>query len=239
MHLSIVIAVLNEAENILPVCEELAAVLPRLPETEIVVVDDGSTDATVTRLEEARARFLPDLRILSHDRRLGKSAALRNGIEAARGRWIATLDGDGQDNPEIIIEMLARAEAATGPAPLVVGVRLKRNDRLSRRIATRIANGLRRRLLNDGCPDTGAPMKLFARAAFLRIPQFEGVHRFLPALLGHYGAPLICVETRHRARLHGQSKYTNLNRAIVGIRDLMGVMWLLNRTHLAQRITER
>lgn len=239
VRLTIVIAALNEAENILPVCEEISKVAPKLAPFEIVVVDDGSTDETVLRLQEARERFLPELRILCHDRRLGKSAALRNGIETARGRWIATLDADGQDDPAIIGEMLARAEASSGADPLVVGVRLKRNDRLSRRMATRFANGLRRRLLNDGCPDTGAPMKLFSREMFLRIPQFEGVHRFLPALLGHYGAPLICIETRHRARLHGVSKYTNFGRAVVGIGDLLGVMWLLSRTHLPRRLDER
>jgi len=238
VRLSIVIAVLDESDNVVPVCRELAGVVSQLPNTEILFVDDGSRDDTVKRLIEARQTLLPDLRIISHDRRLGKSAALRTGIEAAHGHWIATLDGDGQDDPRIIIDMLARAEAAGTPEPLVVGVRLKRNDRLSRRLATRFANGLRRRLLRDGCPDTGAPMKLFARQSFLRIPQFEGVHRFLPALLGHYGAPLICVETRHRARLHGQSKYTNLNRALVGIRDLLGVMWLQNRTRLPRHLTE-
>ncbi|CAI9120534.1 glycosyltransferase family 2 protein [Brytella acorum] len=239
IQLSIVVAVLNEAENILPVCGELASVLRSLPRTEVVFVDDGSTDRTVSSLEEARATVLPQLRILSHDRRLGKSAALRTGIEAANGHWIATLDGDGQDNPAALIDMLRQAQNAGLPEPLVVGVRLKRNDRLSRRLATRFANGLRRRLLRDGCPDTGAPMKIFARQAFLRLPQFEGLHRFLPALLGAYDAPLICVETKHRARLHGQSKYTNFNRALVGIRDLLGVMWLLSRTHLPRHVTER
>ncbi|GBQ13515.1 glycosyltransferase family 2 protein [Swaminathania salitolerans] len=243
IRLSVVIAVLNEVENIQPVCAELAGVFGSRSDTEIVFVDDGSTDGTGDALLAARDAYLPSLRLLVHDRRLGKSAALRTGIEAARGHWIATLDGDGQDDPSVIVTMLDRAEAlskgAGGAAPLVVGVRLKRNDSLSRVIATRFANGLRRRLLKDGCPDTGAPMKLFSRAAFLRIPQFEGVHRFLPALLGCYGAELICVETRHRARLHGHSKYTNFNRALVGIRDLLGVMWLLNRTRLPGRVTER
>ncbi|GFE95745.1 MULTISPECIES: glycosyltransferase family 2 protein [unclassified Gluconobacter] len=237
--LSIVMAVLNEADNILPVCQELAGVLGRLPEnTEILAIDDGSTDATVEKLLEARRQYLPSLRIISHPRRLGKSAALRTGATAAYGEWMATIDGDGQDDPSSIIRMLELARNTNSKPPLVVGVRRKRNDRLSRRIATKLANGLRRRLLNDGCPDTGAPLKLFSREMFLRIPQFEGVHRFLPALLGHYGAPLICHEVQHRARLHGSSKYTNFNRALVGIRDLLGVMWLQNRTHLPDRLTE-
>ncbi|EHH67784.1 glycosyltransferase family 2 protein [Gluconobacter morbifer] len=237
--LSIVMAVLNEGENILPVCRELAETLSRLsPGTEVLAIDDGSTDTTVQQLLEARRTLIPTLRIISHPTRLGKSAALRTGVTAAKGSWIATIDGDGQDDPQAIVEMLERARTSNGAPPLVVGVRRKRNDRLSRRVATRLANGLRRRLLNDGCPDTGAPLKLFSRALFLRIPQFEGVHRFLPALLGHYGAPLICIEVQHRARLYGVSKYTNFNRALVGIRDLLGVMWLQNRTHLPDRLIE-
>lgn len=234
------VAVLNEAENIRPVCAELAGAVRALPPCEIIFVDDGSTDGTVDALLAARGEgVLPAVRILSLDRRRGKSAALRVGVEAARGRWIATIDGDGQDDPMEIVGMLDLALKAQGPAPLVVGVRLRRQDNLSRRVATRLANGLRRRLLNDGCPDTGAPMKLFQRSDFLRLPQFEGVHRFLPALLGHYGAPLLCQPVRHRNRLHGASKYTNFNRAVVGIRDLLGVMWLINRTRLPRQVIER
>lgn len=237
--LTIVAAVLNEAENIRPVCIEIAASLAGLEPYEVVFVDDGSTDATVAELIAARD-VLPQLRVISHDRRCGKSAALRTGIEAAHGTWIATIDGDGQDDPREIVSMLALALEAgpVKPGPLVVGVRLKRNDNLSRRFATRFANGLRRRLLNDGCPDTGAPMKLFRRNDFLQLPQFEGVHRFLPALFQHYGSALICKPVHHRARLHGSSKYTNLNRAVVGVRDMMGVMWLQSRTQVPQRVTE-
>ena len=237
--LTIVAAVLNEAENIRPVCTEIAAALVGLSPYEVVFIDDGSTDATVAELLAARD-VLPQLRVISHDRRCGKSAALRTGIEAAHGTWIATIDGDGQDDPREIVSMLALALAAgpVTPGPLVVGVRLKRNDNLSRRFATRFANGLRRRLLNDGCPDTGAPMKLFRRDDFLRLPQFEGVHRFLPALFQHYGSALICKPVHHRARLHGSSKYTNLNRAVVGVRDMMGVMWLQSRTQVPERLIE-
>ncbi|MCQ8278534.1 glycosyltransferase family 2 protein [Acetobacteraceae bacterium KSS8] len=238
--LSVVAAVLNEAENIRPVCEEMATALAALQSWEVVFVDDGSTDGTVEALLAARD-VLPNLRVVSHDRRCGKSAALRTGIEAARGTWIATIDGDGQDDPREIPPMLALALEAGNhtPGPLVVGVRLKRNDNISRRFATRFANGLRRRLLRDGCPDTGAPMKLFRREDFLRLPQFEGVHRFLPALFQHYGSELICKPVHHRARLHGASKYTNLNRAIVGIRDMMGVIWLQNRTRIPGGTRER
>lgn len=238
--LSIVSVVLDEAANIRPVCLELADALAQLPPAEVVFVDDGSTDDTLALLMAVRAEgILPQLRILSHDRRLGKSAGLRTGIEAARGTWIATLDGDGQDNPFEFIRMFELAQQAPGRAPLVVGVRAKRQDRLSRRVATRFANGLRSRLLDDGCPDTGAPLKLFLRQDFLRLPQFEGLHRFLPSLMGRHGVPLVCTPVGHRGRLYGQSKYTNLNRALVGIRDVLGVMWLNNRARIPDHITER
>ena len=232
-----VAAVLNEAENIRPVIAEIARVLAGMQPFEVIFVDDGSSDDTLAELRSCRA-LLPELRVLSHDVRCGKSGALHTGIQAARAHWIATIDGDGQDDPSEIPAMLALAEGANGAAPLVVGIRLDRHDKFSRRLATRLANGLRRRLLSDGCPDTGAPMKLFARDAFLRLPQFEGLHRFLPALLGSYGHPLLCKPVRHRARLHGSSKYTNWNRALVGLRDMIGVMWLQKRTIRPGRVTE-
>lgn len=241
-ELAVVITVLNEEQNILPVCQELAEVLTSLPPvtTEIIIVDDGSSDATLERLFEARQSFLPQLRIFAHPRRLGKSAALRTAISHARAPWIATMDGDGQDDPTSFAAMLvqARKSAAQGELPLVVGVRRKRHDNFSRRFATKLANGLRRRLLQDGCMDTGAPLKLFPRALFLALPQFEGLHRFLPALMGSYGATLYCQETRHRHRLHGVSKYTNLNRALVGVADLLGVLWLQKRTRLPDRLPQ-
>jgi len=236
-RLTVVAAVLNEAENIRPVITEMAAAFESLRPLEVVFVNDGSTDDTLGELVACKP-LLPELRILSHDRRCGKSSALRTGIQAARGRWIATIDGDGQDDPREIASLLALAEGANGPTPLVVGVRPDRHDTLSRRVATRFANGLRARLLADGCPDTGAPMKLFARDDYLLLPHFEGLHRFLPALLGSYGHPLLCKPVRHRARLHGTSKYTNWNRALVGLRDMAGVMWLQNRTVRPGTVTE-
>lgn len=234
--LSIVVAVLNEADNILPVCQEIASVLPKLPDSEVIFVNDGSTDHTLDQLIEIKKTILPGLIILSHPKCCGKSAALLTAIKVAKGEWIATMDGDGQDDPIDIVAMWDVMQRHQGKPPLVVGVRLKRHDNFSRRFATRFANGLRRRLLNDGCPDTGAPMKLFMKNDFLSLPQFEGLHRFLPALFAHYGVPLLCYPVHHRQRLNGFSKYTNLNRALVGIRDLLGIMWLLNRIHLPGNI---
>lgn len=239
--LSIVVAVLNEQENISSVCSEIAGVLSTLPAVEVVFVDDGSSDGTVAALIEARRiPGLETLRILSHDHCCGKSGAMRTGVRHARGTWIATIDGDGQDDPAEIAPLLAMAMAAAekGRAPLVVGTRPKRSDTVWRKLATRFANGLRQRLLNDGCPDTGAPMKVFRRSDFLDLPYFEGLHRFLPAMMQSYGIPLLCKPVHHRSRLHGQSKYTNFGRAVVGVRDLPGVMWLRNRTRLPSSVRE-
>ncbi|QHI94934.1 glycosyltransferase [Aristophania vespae] len=238
--LAVIVTVLNEAENILPVCEEISVALSSLPCYEVIFVNDGSEDATLERLIEARRLFLPQLRILNHSHCLGKSASLRTAISHARAPWIATMDGDGQDDPNEIPKLyqLALKCAQNGEAPLIVGVRRKRRDRISRRFATRFANGLRRRFLNDQCPDTGAPLKVFLREKFLELPQFEGLHRFLPALMGSYGVTLHCLTVTHRPRLHGTSKYTNLNRALVGIRDLLGVKWLQKRTRYSREPTE-
>jgi dolichol-phosphate mannosyltransferase len=233
----VIVAVYNEAESIARVCDELLAALGTLQPFEVVVVDDGSTDATRGLVTALRQKH-PCLRLLRHDRRCGKTAALRTGITAARAPWIATMDGDGQNDPADIVPMLQAAWRAQGTPPLIAGIRLRRNDRLSRRIATRFANGFRQAALSDRCPDTACGLKVFRQQDFLRLPMFEGMHRFLPALFQAYGHPLICQPVTHRQRLSGQSKYTNFGRAVVGIRDLIGVMWLRSRTHLPAKVTE-
>ena len=239
-RVSVVIAVLNEAENVAAVVAELAVALTPVQPFEVIFVDDGSTDATaaeITALMPAHGF----LRLLRHDRRCGKTAALRTGIAAARGEWIATMDGDGQNDPADIPAMLALATPGDShlvAGPLVAGIRLRRHDTLSRRIATRVANGFRQAVLADHCPDTGCGLKAFRRDDFLRLPAFEGMHRFLPALFQTYGHPLLCHTVSHRARLGGQSKYTNLGRAIVGLGDMLGVIWLRSRTTLPLKVVE-
>ena len=232
---SVVIAVLDEAENVEAVTAETLTALAPIGPFEIVFVDDGSRDATPAILARL-ASADPRVRLVRHDRRCGKSQAVRTGVLAAAAPWVATMDGDGQNDPQDVAEMLRAAWCAEGPAPLVAGVRVHRNDPRSRLIATRIANGFRQAVLHDHCPDTGCGLKVFRREDFLLLPVFEGMHRFLPALFARYGHPLINREVGHRARLKGVSKYTNWGRALVGIVDLLGVIWLTRRTHPPGRV---
>ena len=237
LALSVVIAVFNEAENVAAVARETLGALEgggAKDSFEIVFVDDGSTDGTVAALKALGVRRVV---VIRHIGRCGKSQAVRTGELAARGRWIGTMDGDGQNDPVDIVKMFDLAIAAGG-SPLVAGVRRRRHDPASRLVATRIANGLRQSLLNDGCPDTGCGLKLFERDAFLVLPVFEGQHRFLPALFKTYGHPLVLHDVNHRPRAAGVSKYSNIGRALVGIVELFGVVWLRARTR-APKAVER
>lgn len=234
---AVVIAVLNEAENVRAVADEVLGALTSVEPFELVFVDDGSNDDTPVILAEMTAAD-PRIRLVRHDRRCGKSQAVRTGVLAARAPWIATLDGDGQNDPSDVPDMLRLAWAAEGAAPLVAGIRVRRDDPWSRLVATRIANGFRAAVLGDHCPDTGCGMKVFRRDDFLLLPCFEGMHRFLPALFQRYGRPLINHPVKHRPRLRGQSKYTNWGRALVGVFDMMGVIWLTRRTHAPRTMTE-
>ena len=237
-RLSVVIAVLNEVENVEAVTAEVLAAMAPLGAFELVYVDDGSTDGTAAALQ-ALADADPRVRLVRHAARSGKSQAVRTGVVAARGEWVATLDGDGQNDPTDLPDMLAAALAASGAPPLVAGIRVRRDDPVSRLIATRIANGIRSSLLGDHCPDTGCGVKLFRREDFLLLPCFEGMHRFLPALFQRYGHPLINHPVKHRARMKGVSKYTNWGRALVGIGDMMCVAWIVRRTQAPKVLPEQ
>lgn len=230
VQLSIVVPVRNEADNILPLLAEIHAALESRGEFEVVYVDDGSSDATPQRLAEAMQRY-PRLRVLAHRLSCGQSAALMTGMRAARAEWVATLDGDGQNDPADIPKLLSARDAAGQPTnlQLVAGYRKTRRDTWLKRLSSRVANAVRSRLLRDATPDTGCGLKLMARAVYLELPFFDHMHRFLPALVQRNGGATLSVEVNHRPRTRGQSNYGVFDRLWVGIVDLAGVMWLKRR----------
>jgi len=229
VQLSIVVPVRNEADNILPLLAEIHAALQGRGEFEVVYVDDGSTDATPQRLAEAMQRY-PRLRVISHQSRCGQSTALMTGMRVAGGEWVATLDGDGQNDPADIPKLLAaRDGAGVSNLQLIAGYRKKRRDTWLKRLSSRVANAVRSSLLGDATPDTGCGLKLVARAAYLELPFFDHMHRFLPALVQRHGGSTISVEVGHRPRTRGVSNYGLFDRLWVGIVDLFGVMWLQRR----------
>lgn len=238
LDVSIVVPVYNEEGNVEALLDEIVAAPFARPPREIIFVDDCSDDATGQRLIAARAR-VPTLRIIRHDRRSGQSAALRTGVRAARGAWVATLDGDGQNDPADIPRLLAAAAENPAQPALVAGLRLNRRDTLSKRLASRFANRIRQGLLRDGCVDSGCGIKAFRRSAFFDLPYFGALHRFTPALFQIQGHRVAYLPVGHRPRLSGRSKYTNLRRGLIGIVDLLGVAWLARRTHLPSAAREQ
>ncbi len=228
MELSVVIPVLDEADCIGALLEETCAVLEGAVDFEIVVVDDGSSDGTRRVLRQYRDQ-LPCLRVLEHAQTCGQSAALNSGVVAARGQWVVTLDGDGQNDPADIMHLYEEMQAHHVEHLLVIGHRLSRRDSAVRRLASRIANGVRAALLRDGTPDTGCGIKLFARETWCSLPQFDHMHRFLPALVRRQGGAVRSLVVNHRERPAGRSKYGIMDRLRVGVVDLFGVWWLLRR----------
>ena len=235
-HVSVVVPVFNEQDNVALLVHEIVATLRGVTAAstglgtsfEIVYVDDGSTDGTLAALRALKAQ-VPELRVIRHVTQSGQSTAIRNGVKAARGTWIATLDGDGQNDPADIPKLLAQRENAAPDIKLFAGWRVNRQDSGSKLWASKWANAIRARLLHDDTPDTGCGTKLFEREAFLDLPHFNHMHRYLPALMQRAGWKTLSVPVNHRARSTGVSKYTNLNRALVGISDLCGVAWLIKR----------
>jgi dolichol-phosphate mannosyltransferase len=233
--LSVVVPVWNEAENIEPLVREIVTALRGLPQYEIVYVDDGSDDATPRELARL-AGEIPRLRVIRHVSRCGQSTAIVTGVFAARHRWVATLDGDGQNDPADIPRLLERLRSAQ-PADnlhMVVGWRTRRQDNWIRRLSSKVANAVRRGLLGDDTPDTGCGLKVFRRETFLRLPYFDHMHRFLPALVRRHGGAVESLPVNHRPRQGGRSKYGLHDRLWVGIADLIGVLWLMRRTALTE-----
>ncbi|MDH5748719.1 MAG: glycosyltransferase family 2 protein [Rhodospirillales bacterium] len=232
--LAIVVPVYNEQDNIEPLIREIKAALDEGSSYEIIYVDDGSTDATPDRLKAMEA-LSPSLKAIRHRDRTGQSTAIATGVRAAGAPVIATLDGDGQNDPADIPKLLQIFnQSGNRDFILVAGLRANRKDTLLKRLSSRIANRVRARLLGDDTPDTGCGLKIFSRAAFLDMPRFDHMHRFLPALMIRQGGMVISVPVNHRPRQRGQSKYGLWDRLWVGIFDLIGVMWLLRRASNAQ-----
>ncbi|MFY7698494.1 MAG: glycosyltransferase family 2 protein [Legionella sp.] len=224
--LSVIIPVYNEVDNVNQLYQEIVAALPiNQYDYEIIFVDDGSTDGTTARLTELLSAHT-NVQVLCHKKNYGQSAALLTGARAARHALLVTLDGDGQNDPADIPKLVMKlADNNT----VVLGNRKNRDDSQLRRLSSKIGNSIRRRLLNDDCSDTGCSLKLFPREAFLALPHFNHMHRFLPALFKRARFSLINIEVNHRPRCFGVSKYGVLNRLFVGIHDLIGMRWLLRR----------
>lgn len=231
IELSVVVPVFNERDNIPPLVGEVVAALRGKVSFEIVYVNDQSKDDSLDVLRALKATT-PELRVISHLKQSGQSTAVRTGVKAARGAWIATLDGDGQNDPADIPKLLAARDAAENDVKLFAGWRVNRKDTGSKRWASKFANAIRSRLLRDETPDTGCGIKLFERAVFLDLPYFDHMHRYLPALVKRAGWRSVSVPVNHRERTAGVSKYNNLGRAWVGLKDLRGVAWLIQRSKI-------
>ncbi|MCW8086031.1 glycosyltransferase family 2 protein [Sabulicella glaciei] len=223
---SVVIPARNEAPNVAPLLAEIGAALAGVPH-EVIFVDDGSTDGTAAALREAAGTHAA-LRWLRHRESCGQSAAIVSGVKAARAPWIATLDGDGQNDPADIPRLLDRARRE-GESVLVAGHRVNRRDTATKRVTSRIANRVRARLLRDATPDTGCGLKVFSRAMFLGFPHFDHMHRYLPALALRAGGRVVSEPVNHRPRTRGASNYGTLDRLLVSFLDLVGVAWLQRR----------
>jgi dolichol-phosphate mannosyltransferase len=234
VDVSIVIPAKNEAGNIGQLLRDIESACAPHAAFEIIVVDDKSEDETAAVVQELAAQN-PHLRLIRHDRSGGQSAAVHSGVRAAKAAIVCTLDGDGQNPPEnlpkLFLPLLDPSNQAVG---IVAGQRVGRRDTLSKRLASRFANGLRGWMLKDGTRDTGCGLKGFRREAFLGLPYFDHMHRYLPALFTRDGWEVRHVDVSHRARGAGKSNYNNLQRGLVGAVDLFGVMWLIRRRKKAR-----
>jgi dolichol-phosphate mannosyltransferase len=225
---SIVVPVRNEADNIAPVIEEIVAALEGRWAYEIIYVDDGSTDATGERLVSVMKQRA-NLRQLRHAASAGQSAAVRTGVRAARGAIVATLDGDGQNNAAFLPELISAIEKGGEKVALAAGQRIGRKATGFKKFQSRAANAIRNAILHDGTRDTGCGLKAFRREVFLMLPYFDGLHRFLPALVRREGFDIVYVDVIDRPRHSGVSNYGFFDRLWIGIMDLAGVWWLIRR----------
>ncbi len=230
LSFSIVVPVKNEADNIAYLVGAIGTACAN-QSFEAVFVDDGSTDATAENLKTLIIQH-SWLRVLQHSKSAGQSAAVHSGVLAAHAPLICTLDGDGQNPPSEIPNLLAAllAENCDPDLGLVAGQRVGRSDTLSKKVASRMANAIRKSLLRDGTRDSGCGLKAFRRDAFLALPYFNHMHRYLPALFHASGWKIAHCDVSHAERHAGRSNYSNFQRALVGIYDLIGVVWLIKRS---------
>ena len=231
IKLSVVVPVFNELGNVGFLIEEIQATLNNIVSYEMIFIDDCSDDGTFEELIMIKNK-VKTLRVLSHKRRSGQSAAVRSGVKAARGTLVATLDGDGQNNPSDIPSLLAAYEDPTNVASnvMICGQRVNRRDSIIKRLSSRIANRIRSSLLGDPALDSGCGLKLFSVDDFMELPSFDHMHRFLPALVIRSGGKVISIKVSHRSRERGKSKYGVFDRLWVGIFDLFGMVWLKCRS---------
>ncbi len=226
-EISVLVPIMNESGNIQPLINEICGALIGR-DFEIIYIDDGSNDDSPAELAAAQS-LVTQLRVLRHDRRAGQSAAIRSGLLRARGHLVAVLDGDGQNVPADLPN-LEKVLLANGPAHgMVAGIRLRRQDSVLRLFASQVARWIRRSLLGDTHPDSGCGIKILQRDLFLKLPFFNHMHRFMPSLVHRHGGFVTGVSVAHRPRARGISKYRVLDRLLVGISDIFGVIWLLRR----------
>jgi dolichol-phosphate mannosyltransferase len=234
---SVVVPVRNEAGNIASLLAEIGAALDGQWAFEVVYVDDGSSDGTAAKLSRLKAQY-PWLRVLHHKQSCGQSAAVRSGVAAARGPMVATLDGDGQNDPAFLPALLGALEAGAPRVGLIAGQRVGRKASGFKKLQSRVANAVRGAVLRDGTRDTGCGLKAFRRDVFLRLPYFDGLHRFLPALVKREGYEIGYVDVVDRPRGAGTSNYGLWDRLWVGILDLAGVWWLIRRKKRIPDVSE-
>jgi dolichol-phosphate mannosyltransferase len=234
---AVVVPVRNEAGNIAPLLAEIAAALDGQWRFEVIYVDDGSSDGTAAELKRLMAQY-PWLRRLRHKQSCGQSAAVRSGVIAARAPLIVTLDGDGQNDPAFIPALLRALEQGAPNVGLIAGQRVKRRASAFKKLQSRIANAVRSAVLRDGTRDTGCGLKAFRRDVFLALPSFDGLHRFLPALVRREGYRIGYADVVDRPRAHGVSNYGMWDRLWIGILDLAGVWWLIRRRKHVPDIVE-
>ena len=240
IEISVLVPVMNESGNIRPLVEEISDVMSGR-NFEIIYVDDASTDDSPSELAGC-AGDISQLRVLRHQNRAGQSAAIRSALLVARGELIAVLDGDGQnvpaDLPALEAALMARTGGDEGVVGMAAGIRARRQDSPMRLLASRAARWIWRSLLADTHPDSGCGIKILHRSLFLELPFFNHMHRFMPSLVRRHGGIVVGVDVAHRPRLRGSSKYRILDRLVVGISDIIGVIWLLRRAPRHGAVTE-